>query len=88
MYCSIFLEYTIRGDVVVVATVVDVILIKECKSLVGAVVVYVVEYFVLNFVELFVVYFVSGLVVSSCKNTCNLLCNNIFKILLWYAYCY
>lgn len=51
--CS--LEYSIECIVVAVATVVDVVLIKEYKSFVEPVVAYVVEYFVLNFVGVFVV---------------------------------
>lgn len=39
--CS--LEYTIRGDVVVVATVVDDVILKGCRIVVIAVVAYVVE---------------------------------------------
>ena len=31
MYCSMPLEYTIRGVVIIVATVVDVMLIKGCR---------------------------------------------------------
>ena len=68
MYCSIPLEYTIRCDVIVIATVVDVVVLKECKRLVEHVVTYdvayVVGYFVLNFVDVFV-----GVV---CKYSCNI----------------
>ena len=38
MYCSIPLEYTIRGVVIVVAVATDVIVLKECKSFVAYVV--------------------------------------------------
>ena len=88
MYCSIPLEYIIRGDMVVVATAVDVIALKGCRFSVRAdttyvvsLVAYVVEYFVLSFVSIFVV--------SSCKNTCNVLCNMccnnslVVCLLLW-----
>ena len=85
MYCSIPLEYTIRGDVVVTDVAVDVIIVKGCRIGVRAVVEYVVEYFVLNFVVVFAMYLVSILVVSSCKETCNVLCNNT---LVDCAYCY
>ena len=68
-----------------VATVVDVIIVKGYRLSVRDVVEYVVEYFVLNFVVVFVMYLVSILVVSSCKETCNVLCNNT---LVDCAYCY
>ena len=55
MYCSIPLEYTIRGDVTIVATAVDDVIVKECRIVVIAVVAYVVGCFVLNFVDIFVV---------------------------------
>ena len=35
-YCSDSLEYTIRGDVVVIATVVDVVVVKGCRISVRA----------------------------------------------------
>ena len=31
MYCSDSLEYSIRGDVVVIAVVTDVVLVKGCR---------------------------------------------------------
>ena len=71
MYCSIPLEYTIRGDVVMVATVVDVILIRGCRfsvradttyvvSLVEHVVAQVVTYNMAYVVGYFVLNFVDG----------------------------
>lgn len=56
--CS--LEYPIRGDVVVIATVVDVVIIKGCRISVRAVVAYVVEYFV------------DSIVTLPCKYYCNI----------------
>lgn len=86
--CS--LEYTIRGDVIVVAVATDVIVLKGCRfsvradttyvvSLVEPVVAHVVTYnmayVVEYFVLTFVMVFVSILVISSCKEPCNTLCN-------------
>ena len=43
MYCSIPLEYTIRGVVVMVAVATDVIIIKGCRISVRADTTYVVS---------------------------------------------
>ena len=75
MCCSIPLEYTIRGDVVVVVyTSLDVtyssslILIKGCRLSVRADTTYVV-----SLVEHVVAYIVEYFVMVSCKCSCNIL---------------
>ena len=70
MYCSDSLEYSIRGDVVVVAVATDVIVLEWCKVCCSL----LCKCFVINFVVVFVMYLVSIFVVSSCKEPCNILC--------------